>query len=102
MIYNGGVKEQDLVTLTMKYNDGATADSTYNVASGTTITLPTPRRSGCTFNGWYDGSKFYAAGASYGSCHGYLECLLELHFLRQQLSTRPTPSLPPARPSTAA
>ena len=53
------------VTLTMKYNDGATADSTYNVASGTTITLPTPRRSGYTFNGWYDGSKFYAAGASY-------------------------------------
>ena len=65
VIYNGGVKEQDLVTLTMKYNDGATADSTYNVASGTTITLPTPRRSGYTFNGWYDGSKFYAAGASY-------------------------------------
>ena len=65
VIYNGGVKEQDLVTLTMKYNDGATADSTYNVASGTTIILPTPRRSGYTFNGWYDGSKFYAAGASY-------------------------------------
>ena len=65
VIYNGGVKEQDLVTLTMKYNDGATADSTYNVASGTTIPLPTPRRSGYTFNGWYDGSKFYAAGASY-------------------------------------
>lgn len=56
VIYNGGVKEEDLVTLTMKYNDGATADSTYNVASGTTITLPTPRRSGYTFNGWYDGS----------------------------------------------
>ena len=65
VIYNGGVKEEDLVTLTLKYNDGATADSTYNVASGTTITLPTPRRSGYTFNGWYDGSKFYAAGASY-------------------------------------
>ena len=57
VIYNGGVKEQDLVTLTMKYNDGATADSTYKVASGTTITLPTPAyRSGYTFNGWYDGS----------------------------------------------
>ena len=54
------------VTLTMKYNDGATADITYNVASGTIITLPTPaHRSGYTFNGWYDGSKFYAAGASY-------------------------------------
>ena len=54
------------VTLTLKYNDGATADITYNVASGTTITLPTPaRRSGYIFNGWYDGSKFYAAGASY-------------------------------------
>ena len=57
VIYNGGVKEQDLVTLTLKYNDGATADTTYNVASGTTITLPTPAyRSGYTFNGWYDGS----------------------------------------------
>ena len=45
------------VTLTLKYNDGATADTTYNVASGTTITLPTPaHRSGYTFNGWYDGS----------------------------------------------
>ena len=44
------------VTLTLKYNDGATADTTYNVASGTTITLPTPKRSGYTFNGWYDGS----------------------------------------------
>ena len=54
--YNGGVKEEDLVTLTLKYNDGATADTTYNVASGTTITLPTPKRSGYTFNGWYDGS----------------------------------------------
>ena len=57
VIYNGGVKEEDLVTLTLKYNDGATADTTYNVASGTTITLPTPAyRSGYTFNGWYDGS----------------------------------------------
>ena len=45
------------VTLTLKYNDGATADTTYNVASGTTITLPAPaHRSGYTFNGWYDGS----------------------------------------------
>ena len=45
------------VTLTLKYNDGATADTTYNVASGKTITLPTPaHRSGYTFNGWYDGS----------------------------------------------
>ena len=50
--YNGGVKEADFVTLTLKYNDGATADITYNVASGTTITLPTPKRSGYTFNGW--------------------------------------------------
>lgn len=57
VIYNGGVKEEDLVTLTLKYNDGATADITYNVASGTTITLPAPaHRSGYTFNGWYDGS----------------------------------------------
>ena len=44
------------VTLTMKYNDGATADITYNVANGTSITLPAPTRIGYTFNGWYDGS----------------------------------------------
>ena len=39
-------------TLTLKYNDGATADITYNVASGTSIPLPTPTRSGYIFRGW--------------------------------------------------
>ena len=53
------------VTLTLNYNDGATADTTYNVAGGTEITLPAPKRSGYTFNGWYASSTFYAAGASY-------------------------------------
>lgn len=51
-------------TLTLKYNDGATADSEYTVESGTDITLPAPTRAGYTFQGWYDanGTK---AGASY-------------------------------------
>ena len=43
-------------TLTLKYDDGATADIIYNVANGTSITLPAPTRIGYTFNGWYDGS----------------------------------------------
>ena len=57
--------QSETFTLTLKYNDGAAADTTYNVAGNTVVTLPAPKRSGYTFNGWYDGSKFYAAGASY-------------------------------------
>ena len=51
-------------TLTLDYNDGDTAHSTYTVASGIEITLPEPTRAGYTFQGWYDadGTK---AGASY-------------------------------------
>ena len=59
------VSAEQKVTLTLKYNDGTTADTTYSVANDTVVTLPTPTRSGYTFNGWYDGSTFYAAGASY-------------------------------------
>ena len=51
------------VAVTLKYNDGVTADLTYNVAVGTVLTLPAPVRAGYTFSGWYDGSMLHAAGA---------------------------------------
>ena len=49
----------------MKYNDGATADITHMTWPGTDHHPPfTPRRSSYTpSRGWYDASKFYAAGA---------------------------------------
>ena len=39
---------------TVKFSGSDVADM--KVASGTVITLPTPTKSGYTFNGWYDGS----------------------------------------------
>ena len=44
-------------TVTLDYADGETANSLYTVAEGTELTLPTPSRSGYTFEGWYDGSS---------------------------------------------
>ena len=44
-------------TVTLDYADGETANSLYTVTEGTELTLPTPSRSGCTFEGWYDGSS---------------------------------------------
>ncbi len=51
--------EGNTVTLTLRYNDGATADSVYKVAENTKVPLRTPTRSGYTFQGWYNerGSK---------------------------------------------
>ena len=43
-------------TVTLDYADGETANSLYTVIEGTELTLPTPSRSGYTFEGWYDGS----------------------------------------------
>ena len=43
-------------TVTLKFNDGRTDDLTYKVSEDTAIDLPTPRRSGYTFEGWYDGN----------------------------------------------
>ena len=49
------LKATEKFTLTLKYNDGgATADSVYEVAENTKITLPAPSRTNYTFNGWYD------------------------------------------------
>ena len=44
-------------TVTLDYADGDTKDSVYTVTEGTEHTLPTPSRSGYTFEGWYDGSS---------------------------------------------
>ena len=49
----GGTK----YTVTLDYADGETANSLYTVTEGTELTLPTPSRSGYTFEGWYDGSS---------------------------------------------
>ena len=49
----GGTK----YTVTLDYADGETANSLYTVTEGTKLTLPTPSRSGYTFEGWYDGSS---------------------------------------------
>ena len=43
-------------TVTLNYNDGATAGITYQVTADTEIPLPTATRSGYTFLGWYDGN----------------------------------------------
>ena len=52
-------------TLTLKYNDGVTADSKYTVTSGTKVTLPTPTRNGYDFRYWSNGSATYSGGATY-------------------------------------
>ncbi|OUQ55884.1 hypothetical protein B5E56_13750 [Flavonifractor sp. An112] len=52
-------------TLTLKYNDNATADSVYTVAENTEVPLPTPTRDGYRFQGWSDGTNTYNAGAVY-------------------------------------
>ena len=43
--------------VTLDYADGEMANSLYTVTEGTKLTLPTPSRSGYTFEGWYDGSS---------------------------------------------
>lgn len=53
-------------TLTLKFEDGATADQTITVAENGTVILPTPTRSGSyAFRYWTDGTTTYAAGAEY-------------------------------------
>ena len=44
------------VTVTLKYNDGVSADAKIILIKDTSVNLPTPTRSGYTFNGWYNGS----------------------------------------------
>ena len=60
--YSGGVSEGQMVTVTLNYNDNqATPAKALKVAKGSTITLPTPTRSGYTFAGWYNGTTKVAA-----------------------------------------
>ncbi len=60
--YSGGVSEEQMVTVTLNYNDNqATPAKALKVAKDSTITLPAPTRSGYTFAGWYDGTTKVAA-----------------------------------------
>ena len=53
-------------TVTLKFEDGATAEQTLNVAENGTVILPTPTPSGrYAFVHWTDGTKTYAGGADY-------------------------------------
>ena len=53
-------------TVTLKFEDGATADQTLTVAENGTVILPTPTRSGSyAFRYWTDGTNTYAAGSEY-------------------------------------
>ena len=52
--------------VTLKFNDGATADQTITVAENGIVVLPTPARSGSyAFRYWTDGTNTYAAGSEY-------------------------------------
>ena len=53
-------------TVTLKFDDGATADQVLTVAENGTVILPTPTRSGSyAFRYWTDGTNTYAAGSEY-------------------------------------
>ena len=53
-------------TVTLKFEDGATADQKLTVAENGTLVLPTPTREGrWVFVHWTDGTKTYAAGDAY-------------------------------------
>lgn len=53
-------------TVTLKFEDGATADQTITVAENGIFVLPTPTREGrWAFVHWTDGTNTYAAGSEY-------------------------------------
>ena len=52
-------------TVTLKFEDGATADQTFTVAENSTQVLPRPTRTGYAFQGWTDGTKTYQGGDAY-------------------------------------
>ena len=53
-------------TVTLKFDDGATANQVLTVAENGTVILPTPTRSGSyAFRYWTDGTNTYAAGSEY-------------------------------------
>ena len=53
-------------TVTLKFDDGVTANQVLSVAENGTVILPTPTRSGSyAFRYWTDGTNTYAAGSEY-------------------------------------
>ena len=56
-------------TVTWNANGGSVSPSSNTVSSGSSVTAPTPTRSGYSFNGWYNassgGSYIVGAGGSY-------------------------------------
>ena len=54
-------------TVTLKFNDGATADQTLTGAENKALFFPTPTRSGYAFQGWTDGTTTYQGGDEYRS-----------------------------------
>lgn len=56
----------NIYTITFDANGGSVGTSSTKSAAGDLITLPTPTRSGYTFDGWYNGGTYAgAAGGSY-------------------------------------
>ena len=55
------VGEDDTCTVTLDYNDNSSGDTVLKVVKNTSITLPSPTRSGYTFRYWSDGSETYSA-----------------------------------------
>ena len=56
--YNGGISEDQVATVTLKYADSSTSDDVLTVPENSLVNLPTPTLSGYTFNGWYsEGTK---------------------------------------------
>jgi len=58
---------KDQVTVTYNYDGGSGSPTSEVMYEGATVTLPTPTKTGHTFNGWYDATtgKTYSAGATY-------------------------------------
>ena len=52
-------------TVTLKFEDAATADQILSVTENGTVILPAPTRSGYAFQGWTDDTTTYAAGSEY-------------------------------------
>lgn len=65
----GSVRTLATYTVTYNANSGTVSPTSASVAEGSSVTLPTPTRSGYTFNGWYTassgGTRVGGAGDSY-------------------------------------
>ena len=54
-------------TITLDANGGTVSSSSVKTTYGDSYTLPTPTRTGYTFEGWYDGSTKYTSGVWTGN-----------------------------------